>query len=578
MKQTKKVFSSFQKRISISFVLLTAVFVLLTAVAASAAILEVYRAQTGERLAFEQQQLRDVLNRVAQDANDCANNIVIQLNTDRRLSLPSLAKQKQTDRTSTDYILTIARGNLRLAQGVNSINIMFANGMLYTAEDNYPTFAGRAEAAQRTAFAALAVTTKGRFFLMDGGKNGEKKLYYCKQLRDISTNTRVGFVYLKILPETLRAYCVSAQDSSVVLTDTAGNVIVSTGSLVPDSVFDVPAAPQGSLRFGDSNANWRYETGAVGRTGWQLTCLLNEDIVRAPVRTAVSALIASAVAVLGVMALLTVVIARRIARPIGELSRHMASSAGNLPMPLSVPHESDEIDTLYASFNSMLLQNHQLFDNYKAEQRQKNRTELALMQSQIKPHFLYNTLDTIYCLASMNRAQEASTVTKALADYYRLVLNHGEEKITIESELAAIECYLSIMQVRYRDMFSCTIGCDEAVKQVIVPKLLLQPLVENAIYHGIKPKRSGTLDIYAAAKGELVELTVTDDGVGMTPERFAQALAGVHHEDDSETFGMHNVVRRLQLFYGENSRMELRTSGGKTTVAIIITPSEARDV
>lgn len=562
---------------------------LLTAVAAGAAISQVYRVQTGERLAFEQRQLRDALVRVEQSANDCANGIVIQLNTDRRLSLPGLAQQEQADRASTDYVLTIARANLRLAQDINSINILFSNGALYAAEDNRPTFAGRADEALRAAFAALPVTTKGSFFLLSGDADmqkaqaakqptNEKKLYFCKQLRDIATNGQVGLVYLEVLPQTLRDYCVSAQDSSIVLTDTAGNVIVSTGSLEVGEVFAVPDAPQGRMRTGKAMANWLYETDEVGRIGWQLTCLLNEDIARAPVRTTMLALIGSAVAVLAVMALITMAIARRIAHPISELSRHMANSAGNLPVPLSVPRESDEIATLYASFNSMLLQNHQLFDHYKAEQQQKNRTELALMQSQIKPHFLYNTLDTIYCLAGMDRAQEAGAVTKALADYYRLVLNHGEEKITIERELAALERYLAIMQVRYRDMLVCTIGCDDAAKQVIVPKLLLQPLVENAIYHGIKPKKTGSLAIYAAAKGELVELTVTDDGVGMTPERFAQALAGVHHEDDSETFGMHNVMRRLQLFYGESSRIELRTGDGKTTVALIIIPSEARDV
>ena len=566
MKHEKRL-GSFQKKISASFVLLTAVLVAVT-------LSQVYTAQTGERLSFETTQLRGSFDRVAKGTNDCANNVIMQLNSDRRISLQALASGEPQGRTTTDFVLNVGVNSLRLATDISSINILFKSGMLCCVEHNLPTYVLQASPALQEETFALPVTTQGGFYHLKNAGGEDQTLYFCKELRDASVNAAVGVIFLELRQDTLREYCVSAQDSSIVLTDSSGAVLASTGKLNPGTEFSVA---ESSGRMKAQGTTWLYRSENVSRSGWRVISLLDESVAMASIRT--TALVLVALVLLAILAAITMVVARRLCRPVRELSEHMASSAGQMPLPLSVPTQTDEITTLYDSFNGMLEQNRRLFADFKAEQKQKNRTELAFMQSQIKPHFLYNTLDTIYCLAGMDRAQEAGDVTKALADYYRLVLNHGEDKITIERELAALQQYLVIMQVRYRDMLQYTIGCEDEVKNVIVPKLLLQPLVENAIYHGIKPKKQpGTVRIYAARNGDAVELTVTDDGIGMTEERFQKALAGVRHEDSSETFGMHNVVRRLQLFYGERSHLELRTGEGLTTVAAVIYPEEARDV
>lgn len=575
--QISKWFSSFQRKISISFVLLTASFVLIATVVAAAFITQTYQAQTSERLAFEQRYLCEVLQRVANSVNDCANSIIIQLNSDKRVSLKNVADSNAQEPFCTEYILGVAKNNLRLLPDIASINILLSNGYLYTAAYNQPMLAIRVEEAYYNKVFEYPATINGEFLRLSGVGTEETALFYCKQLRDISSNTSVGVVYLEVLTETLRDYCFANESSAVILTDAQDRVIASVGNIEAQDVFTAEQTSKNQLSL--SGSTWMYDTGVVTQTGWKVTCLQNESVALKKILKMVLLLIGVSCAVLAAMTLLTTMIAQRVSRPIQELSAHMANNTNVLPTAISVPQQDDEIAALYASFNGMLIQNKQLFANYKEEQHQKNRTELALLQSQIKPHFLYNTLDTIYCLANLNRAEEAGNVTKALADYYRLVLNSGEEKITIERELAALQRYLVIMQVRYRDLLHYTIGCDESIKNVVVPKLLLQPLVENAICHGINPKKApGTVNIYAAQKENRIELTVTDDGIGMTQERFEQALGGVRHKDDSESFGMHNILRRLKLFYGENSRIELRTENGHTTIAVMIYTEEARDV
>lgn len=577
MKTMKKWFGSFQKKIIISFVLLSSAFVLLTTVIAGIVLVRGYETQTGERLAFEQRQLLATLHRVAGSANDCANRIVIQLNSDKRISLSEIAQSSQSELASMEFLLGVAKNNLRLLPDINSINILLANGFLYTAAENQPVSFYCASESFTNALLQLPITAKGGFCRLDSAGYDPATLFYCKQLRDITTNRAVGIVYLEILPQTLENYCQTGQGSAVVLTDSAGTILAKTGAIDTQGTFAVPTPPEGRLRV--ENTTWLYRTGTVPRSGWQLTCLLDESVSLTEISRGILWLALACLVLLSIMTLLTVVIARTLSRPVQELSAHMISSTGNLPVPISPPHQDDEIATLYANFNSMLEQNRQLFTHFKAEQKQKIRTELALVQSQIKPHFLYNTLDTIYCLAHMNRAQEAGEITKALADYYRLVLNSGEERITVERELCGLQQYLAIMQVRYRGMLQYRMACDERAKQVPIPKLLLQPLVENAIYHGIKPKQQpGTLDISVRWEDDAVVFSVSDDGVGMTQQQFAQALRGEKRTEDGETFGMHSVARRVQLFYGENSRLSLTQENGLTCVSITIYPSEVRDV
>ncbi len=260
-----------------------------------------------------------------------------------------------------------------------------------------------------------------------------------------------------------------------------------------------------------------------------------------------------------------------IAKPIVKLTKKMQKvKEGNLDIQYDV-NSTDEIGLLASGFNSMLERIRSLLDKVKEEQKKKREFELALMQAQIKPHFLYNTLDLIYIFCSMGRNTEAQSTTKNLADFYRIALSKGKEIITIEEELKNVENYLSIQRVRYADVFDYEIKAEEAVVHFDIPKLTIQPLVENAIYHGLKLKGSfGRLLIESCTLNENVIIKISDDGVGIPEEKLKEVLKPM--QGSRQSFGLISVDERIKLYFGEEYGLQVESIEGQRTTATIRVP------
>ncbi|NCB92076.1 MAG: sensor histidine kinase [Clostridia bacterium] len=255
---------------------------------------------------------------------------------------------------------------------------------------------------------------------------------------------------------------------------------------------------------------------------------------------------------------LVMLLLKRILKPVVAIGNHMRKLGANPLSKIELPSTSDEIGYLVSSFNHLVDRNMALIDQVKEDEREKRHLELALIQTQIKPHFLYNTLDTAFCLNEMGMNKEASRVIKQLAGYYRQVLNHGSEWISFAEELSAVEKYLEIQAVRYSDVISYKIDVGEELYGFQIPKMTLQPLVENAIYHGIKPAgRPGHIMITGELCEDEVTISVIDDGVGMSKEDFADVIKGKRRSTDKESFGVKSVAERLRLFYGDAASIEL---------------------
>lgn len=262
-----------------------------------------------------------------------------------------------------------------------------------------------------------------------------------------------------------------------------------------------------------------------------------------------------------------------IAKPIVHLTNSMKRfREGHLDMELQV-RSRDEIGLLAVGFNSMIRNIWDLLERIKDEQRQKHEIELALTQSQIRPHFLYNTLDVIYKLIEMNRPLDAQRTTKALAEFYRRVLSKGRDLITLEEEMEIVRHYLSIQQLRYADVFRHVIEIEHDMLWVPIPKLSLQPLVENAIYHGLKEKDAfGLLAIKGYRAGDECRIEISDDGAGMTEERLRTILSELSAEKNETIYGLFNVDRRLKLNFGREAGLEIESAEGKGTKVTIRLP------
>jgi len=239
----------------------------------------------------------------------------------------------------------------------------------------------------------------------------------------------------------------------------------------------------------------------------------------------------------------------------------------------------NEITELGISFNIMIGRIRELLDAKVKEQENLKKAELKALQAQINPHFLYNTLDTIVWMAETNKMEEVIEIVRALSSFFRIALSKGKDWIPIRQEIEHVRSYLYIQKIRYRDILDYEIEVDESILDGTILKLTLQPLVENALYHGIKNKRGGgTIWVRARrADHDLVLLEVHDDGVGFTPYKIAKINSAItDHSDDkilqSESgFGLENVHKRIQLYYGKQYGLSIQSQyleGTSVTVTI----------
>lgn len=257
-----------------------------------------------------------------------------------------------------------------------------------------------------------------------------------------------------------------------------------------------------------------------------------------------------------------------IAKPVLDLRSLMKRvEHGDLSVRFSgAPH--DEIGDLGLGFNEMIERIQSLIDQVYVEQRSKREAELRILQEQIKPHFLYNTLDTIQWMAQEHRVDDVVSMVGALTSLFRIGLNKGREFISLSDELEHVESYLCIQKMRYEDKFDYSISCEPTMRSRQVLRLMLQPLVENAIYHGIKERRGhGTLAVETRVEAGDLILTVRDDGVGMTEAALALLNESLQEGGPSVGgYGIHNVHERIRLTFGKPYGLSFTSVYGEGTV------------
>ena len=239
----------------------------------------------------------------------------------------------------------------------------------------------------------------------------------------------------------------------------------------------------------------------------------------------------------------------------------------------------DELTVLRRSFNHMTEEIGRLVEGVRVEQENLRVTESQLMQAQINPHFLYNTLDTIVWLAEEKQTQEVVSVVTSLSDFFRAMLSDGKDYVSIKEEVKHVKSYLEIQYMRYQDILEYDIQIDANIEEFVIPKLMIQPLVENALYHGIKNRRgTGKITIKGYRRQNEIILEVQDDGAGMRKEKMEE-LNGViitsAEENQVRTgFGVVNVRERIHAYYGKEYGIFYESEEGKGTRAIIVLPAK----
>lgn len=277
-----------------------------------------------------------------------------------------------------------------------------------------------------------------------------------------------------------------------------------------------------------------------------------------------------------VVAVSAVMIVSGIIQPISQLNQATEKIAQGDFNARAQADSEDEVAELAVSFNKMAGSMQSLIDKVKEDERKMRKADLRLLQEQIQPHFLYNTLDTIVWLIESNEPDEAVTMVVTLSDFFREILSKGKEFISIKEEEKHISSYLQIQEMRYRDILEYDIQLDQVIYKYQILKLTLQPVVENALYHGIKYKRAkGCIHIHGEKEGDIIRLTVRDDGVGMDEDELEQLRQQIEKpcQETEKGFGLANVNERIHMYFGPEYGMKIQSQKGKGTTVEIVIPA-----
>lgn len=261
-------------------------------------------------------------------------------------------------------------------------------------------------------------------------------------------------------------------------------------------------------------------------------------------------------------------------KPMDTIVKKMREvSMGNLEVRMEQKYEGKDFKQLANGFNIMIEEINILMYRIKKEQSEIKQIELNRLQSQIKPHFLYNTLECIHWQALLDGNKNVSRMVKALANFYRLCLSKGKDIISLSQELANVENYLIIQNMRYGDIAECEISIDDTFKNVLIPKLTLQPLIENSIYHGIRVKDGykGKILVSAKEEGDKIIISVADNGVGMEQEQIDEVNNSISIFDEKTGYGLRNVHKRIEILFGSGYGLYYRKNEyGGITVDVLL--------
>lgn len=286
-----------------------------------------------------------------------------------------------------------------------------------------------------------------------------------------------------------------------------------------------------------------------------------------------------AMLLLTVAMLLAFLLSDKITRPIKSLELSMKEvEKGNFAHVALEVRENNEIGRLSRKFNSMTREIQKLMEESEREQRAKRRYELKALQSQINPHFLYNTLDSIIWMAEWGKNQEVVKMTSSLARLLRRSISNEQEVVTIEEEINYTEAYLTIQKMRYQDKLEYEIMVDPDIRNEETVKLVLQPLVENAIYHGIKYKEGkGMIQIRGFREETGIALQIQDDGRGMDQNTLDHIFEKHVRDTKSNGVGLQNVHERIRLYYGTAYGLSFESEPGKGTTVTVRLPGRKEE-
>lgn len=381
-------------------------------------------------------------------------------------------------------------------------------------------------------------------------------------------------------PQLGEAKIALLNEDGVILSSTEKGVLrESLTALVPGNP-PIPPASNGSFVFGEGDEKRTILHHRVPGTGWMLiaTIPFEQYSLQSRYLLQLTAIVVALAVLINVGS--TLFLIKRVTTPLRALTRLLTKVDPDKPMYAYPIDSADEIGRLAKSYNMLGKHIERLKEQLIQGESRKKEADLRALQAQINPHFLYNTLSSIQWIALMNEEHRIAEMVGALGDFLRFSLNNGKDFCPVRQEIAHIRNYAAVQSIRYPDKFTIDYSVDPSLEDSYMLKLLLQPIVENAMVHGIQKKQGpGTITIHVERNGKHMSFQVLDNGKGMTEERLAQLRSKLQAEEVEEDappgsgYGLRNVNERLQLHYGPDARLKVESrpdAGTRVSFAIPI--------
>jgi two-component system sensor histidine kinase YesM len=408
-------------------------------------------------------------------------------------------------------------------------------------------------------------------FSEDDKDDADKSFSMVKEMIDPDTQKAMGFLVFNIRKSSLSATTGTHDEGystgRYMILDKAHvsetgypTVVYSTDSV--ESLKRIMDAYTGS----DSDIHYLFTTYENEVSGWDMVNVVDKKDLSGTTKYIGLMIAVLCLVMVALSAYLSYRISKSLTYRLGRLEKTIQQvSDGNYD--IEEVFDNSEVGKIGNQFKKMVNSNHELNDKLLKTKLKERESELLLLQTQINPHFLYNTLDALYFMAVIHSEDEIAEMVHSLSDTFRLSLNRGEKFITVRDELNRLKAYMKVQSFRYKDRFSLILNVEEGILDSKIMVFIIQPLVENAFYHGLEPKiGKGWIKVGGIRSNGCFVFTVEDNGVGM--EDISAALTG---------YGLKNIEERIELYYGEGYGLKFSSTKGEGTIVTVVVPEEAEE-
>ena len=417
---------------------------------------------------------------------------------------------------------------------------------------------------------------KGNYVIKAGTRDAFRSnigemVSFVRVINDINAQKPIGILAIN-LPSRFfeQAYeGLSSETSHFALYDTSGRLICKDNestfsSLNPENLLQNTREETDKLFYKSI-----FTCDTLGDSHFILASRLEVRILDGLPAKLLVALIIGAFILLAFMWLINTYIAKNVIYPIQRLVDSMAEVQNGWLHRVSMNVNDDEIGLLKNSYNAMLIEINQLIEELLQKEKTLRMAELDALQEQMKPHFLYNTLDMIRYMALENRTDEVYNMLETLGNFYRRFLSKGSTDLSLGEEIEIVKSYLTLQRTRFEDIFTDEYEIEEGLSSIRVPRLILQPLVENSIYHGIRPKgEHGVIRVTVKRQEDFLFLSIYDNGIGMSAHQRELLFSG----KDSRSFGFQGTIERIRYYYKTEDVFEIHSTEGEYCEIILKLP------